>query len=149
MLTIVDEDIVELSTFKPISGASLLVSALPSCQPANFRPASAPMTDVLAERKQSESVLHAVVEQVSTEVTTLRKVSAITATAKGQLYVAARTPTGRRHACAVPVNYIDPEPGRILFYTSNSKAGEYFTALPGTPDAISEHLERLRAGLVD
>jgi EspG family len=146
VLGIVDEGTVELSASTQTSGASVLVSTLPACPPARFRAASARSSELFDTGTQPGSLLHAPVERVSSEVAMLRQVFATHPTGKGQLYVAVRTPTGHRHVAPAPVNYIDPEPGRIVFYTSIS-SGEYITALPGTSEAIAHRLEQVRTHL--
>lgn len=137
VLAVLDDHGIELSEASPTPDA--MVAALPSWPVAQFRPVSVPSVELFETPPEEQSA----------EVAVLREVFATRPDGKGQCYAAVRAAGGRRHVGTVPVNYIDPEPGRVLFYTSDNGGGEYITAKPGTVEAIAEQLVLTRDGLMD
>ncbi|WP_040587997.1 ESX secretion-associated protein EspG [Sciscionella marina] len=136
MLAVLDGNTVRISQANPDPGA--LVTALPAFPPARFRPVSVP----------SAELFETAPEELTGDVALLREVFATRPIGKGQYYVAVRSPNGRRHIAPSPVNHIDPDPGRVLFYTTDNGGGEYITAKPGSAEAIAEQLLRTREDLV-
>lgn len=137
---IIDGDQVQIESVNP--GPELLVEVLPSCPPARI-PSATARIDALAATTDN-AVLHAALEQPSTDVRALRGLLAGTPAAQGQLTVAARTADGRKRIHPDAVNYADRDDGRVVYF----RDGRYLTAVPGTAAAMIDRLARLQADLV-